>query len=77
MLAGKSQLMKYLSYIGSCLLLALAPPVFANTLEDISFSALSGDRVQIVIKTGDTIESYRKFTTDNEVGASSSKSSAA
>lgn len=65
MLTGKSQLMKYISYIGCCLLLASASPVFANTLEDISFSALSGDRVQIVIKTADTIDSYRKFTTDN------------
>ena len=49
------------------LLLLLAAPLYAaeNTLKDISFSALPGDSVQIILTADKPLSAPKTFTTDN------------
>ncbi len=47
------------------LLFASASRTHANTLEDISFAALSGDKVQITLRFSDTAPEPQTFTTDD------------
>ncbi len=47
------------------MLLCQTSIVQANTLEDISFSALPGDRLDIVLKTSEPIENPGSFSTDH------------
>ena len=53
--------------LSSLLLIGLAMPasVWANVLQDISFSALPGNRVEIVLTLAEPIENPLSFTTDN------------
>jgi len=49
------------------LLLALLPAsaAWANTLEEISYSVLSGGRIQVVLRTSDPVGEVSNFATDN------------
>jgi len=53
--------------LSSLLLMGLAMPasVLANVLQDISFSALPGNRVEVVLTLAEPIENPLSFTTDN------------
>ncbi len=46
-------------------LLGLLPAAWANQLQDISFSALPGNRVQITLTTSEPVADPATFTTDN------------
>ncbi|MCB1802250.1 MAG: type IV pilus secretin PilQ [Gammaproteobacteria bacterium] len=50
---------------GVLLLLGLVSDVLANQLQDISFSALPGNRVEIVLTTSEPVGEPGSFTTDN------------
>ena len=51
--------------IGVVLLWAFVTDAIANQLQDISFSALPGDRVEIVLTTSEPVADPVSFTTDN------------
>ncbi|MCW9079653.1 MAG: AMIN domain-containing protein, partial [Gammaproteobacteria bacterium] len=51
--------------IGVVLLWAFLSDALANQLQDISFSALPGNRVEIVLTTSDPVGEPLSFTTDN------------
>ncbi|MGD8956172.1 MAG: AMIN domain-containing protein, partial [Chromatiaceae bacterium] len=51
--------------LGIVLLWALTSNVLANQLQDISFSALPGNRVEIVLTTSEPVGDPDSFTTDN------------
>jgi type IV pilus assembly protein PilQ len=51
--------------LGMVLLWALTSNVLANQLQDISFSALPGNRVEIVLTTSEPVGDPDSFTTDN------------
>lgn len=51
--------------LGLLLLFMQASGAMANTLEEISYSILSGGRIQIVLKTSEPVENVASFATDN------------
>ena len=51
--------------MGLLLLFMQASGAMANTLEEISYSILSGGRIQIVLKTSEPVENVASFATDN------------
>ena len=51
--------------LGAVLLWAFLSDALANELQDISFSALPGNRVEIVLTTSDPLGEPSSFTTDN------------
>ncbi len=66
MVGGKMIMNKKVSLLA--VLLALFLPVsaaVANTLEEISYSVLSGGRVQVVLKTSEPVGDVKSFATDN------------
>ncbi|HIE53736.1 MAG TPA: AMIN domain-containing protein, partial [Chromatiaceae bacterium] len=64
MVGGKMGLNKKM-LLGLLLLLAQASVAVANTLEEISYSTLSGGRIQIVLKTSEPVTEVSSFATDN------------
>jgi len=66
-LLGKIKMKKQLKIAMLAVLLgsiSTMTSAIANTLENISFSSLTGDQIQIVIKTTEPVENFRHFTTD-------------
>jgi type IV pilus assembly protein PilQ len=65
MVGGKMGFNKSVWLLALLLMFAQASGVMANTLEDISYSILSGGRIQIVIKTSEPVSNVASFATDN------------
>ena len=64
MVGGKMGLNRKM-LLGLLLLLAQASAAVANTLEEISYSILSGGRIQIVLETSEPVTEVSSFATDN------------
>lgn len=47
------------------LLLGLSSPLWANSLQDVSFSSLPGNRVEVVLTLAEPIDNPASFSTDN------------
>lgn len=50
---------------GLLLLFIMAVPAQSNSLQDVTYAALSGDRVEIVLTTSEAVTSPTSFATDN------------
>ncbi len=65
MLGGKMGNIGKTAFLGLLLAILQTSVVTANTLEEISYSVLSGDRVQITLKTSEPVNNPSSFATDN------------
>ena len=65
MVGGKMGFNKRVLLLGVLLVFMQASSAMANTLEEISYSILSGGRIQIVLKTSEPVENVASFATDN------------
>lgn len=65
MLGGKMGNIGKSAFLGLLFAIMQTSVATANTLEEISYSVLSGDRVQITLKTSEPVSSPSSFATDN------------
>ena len=65
MLGGKMGNIGKSAFLGLLFAIMQTSVATANTLEEISYSVLSGDRVQITLKTSEPVSNASSFATDN------------
>jgi len=65
MLGGKMGNVGKAAFLGLLFTVFQVSAIQANTLEEINYSVLSGDRVQITLKTSEPVSDPSSFATDN------------
>lgn len=65
MLGGKMGNVGKAAFLGLLFTVFQVSAVLANTLEEINYSVLSGDRVQVTLKTSEPVSDPSSFATDN------------
>jgi len=65
MLGGKMVINRKVLLLGLLLVFLPVSGAWANTLEEISYSVLSGGRIQVVLRTSEPVGQVNSFATDN------------